>query len=163
MATACNTAAPEIQEFTSETGGFAISTPVTLSEASQSVETQVGNIDIYTFTAEEPEAAYVVAYSDYPSEIVAQSDPTAMLDGSRDGAVNNVGGTLISENPVELAGNPGRALVIDTQTETGAAATVNARLYLVDNRLYQVLVVVPKDQEGKVDVQGFLDSFTLSE
>ncbi|MEB3268221.1 MAG: hypothetical protein VKJ09_06760 [Leptolyngbya sp.] len=162
LVAACNTA-PKIETFTSDNGGFVVSTPIVLEEATQSVDTAVGPIDIYTYTAEDRNAAYVVAYSDYPAEIVAQNDPATMLNGSRDGAVGNVGGTLISEDEIELGGNPGRSLVIDAQTEDGQAATVNARIYLVDNRLYQVLVVVPKGEEDKVDIQGFLDSFTLTE
>ena len=149
--------------FTSETGGFSIETPLDLVEASQSVPTAAGDIEIYTYTAEDDNAAYVVAYSDYPAEIVEQTDPVTILDGGRDGAVGNVGGTLVSEDQIELAGNPGRSLVIDAQTDDGQAATINARIYLVENRLYQALVVVPKDGEDKVDIQGFLDSFTLTE
>lgn len=162
LVTACNTATPTFEEYVSEAGGFTVSTPLTLEEDTQSVETQAGPIEIYTFTAEDRQAAYIVAYSDYPEALVTQSEPDVILDGSRDGAVGNVGGTLINETRVELQGNPGRALVIDTTTDDGQAATVNARIYLVDNRLYQILVVVPKEDEVDVDVDGFLDSFSLS-
>lgn len=167
LVTACNTATPTVEEptleeYASEAGGFTISTPLTLDESSQSVDTQAGPIDIYTFTAEDNQAAYIVAYSDYPEALVTQSEPDIILDGSRDGAVGNVGGTLINETRIDLQGNPGRALVIDTTTDDGQDATVNARIYLVDNRLYQVLVVVPKGDEDEVDADGFLDSFSLS-
>ena len=158
---ACNTAAPEPEEFSSESGNFTVQTPIELEESSQSVETAVGPIEIHTFTAENRTAAYVVAYSDYPAEMVAQTDPEELLNGSRDGAVQNVGGTLISEDQIELDGNPGRALVIDAATEDGEQATVNANLYLFENRLYQVLVVVPKGEEDKVDIEGFLNSFDV--
>jgi hypothetical protein len=163
--TEADTAAEDakVETFTSETGGFTIDSPLDLIEASQSVPTAAGDIDIYTYTAENDNAAYVVAYSDYPAEIVEQTDPAMILDGGRDGAVGNVGGTLVSEDQIELDGNPGRSLVIDAETDDGQAATINARIYLVENRLYQALVVVPKDGEDKVDIQGFLDSFTLTE
>ncbi|NJN20574.1 MAG: hypothetical protein HC812_04440 [Leptolyngbya sp. RL_3_1] len=161
LVAACNTAAPQLEEFASEAGNFTIQTPIALTENRQSVETAVGPIEIHTFTAEDRNAAYVVAYSDYPAEMVAQTDPDTLLSGSRDGAVQNVGGTLISEDTIDLNGNPGLALVIDAQTETGEEATVNAHLYLFENRLYQVLVVVPKDEADKVDVEGFLGSFQV--
>lgn len=161
LVAACNTAASEPEEFSSEGGNFTVQTPIELEESSQSVETAVGPIEIHTFTAEDRNAAYVVAYSDYPAEMVAQTEPEELLDGSRDGAVQNVGGTLISEDTIDLNGNPGRALVIDATTETGEEATVNANLYLFENRLYQVLVVVPKGEEGNVDVESFLSSFSV--
>lgn len=161
LVAACNTAAPELEEFASEGGNFTIQTPITLAEDSQSVDTAVGPIEIHTFTAEDRNAAYVVAYSDYPAEMVDQTDPDTLLNGSRDGAVENVGGTLISEDTIDLNGNPGRALVIDAETGDGEEATVNANLYLFENRLYQVLVVVPKGEEDKVDVEGFLSSFSV--
>lgn len=162
LVAACNTATPPtLEEFSSENGGFAISTPLTLEESVQSVDTAVGPIEIHTFTGENRNAAYVVAYSDYPAEMVSQVDPTMLLDGSRDGAVQNVNGTLVSEETLDLNGNPGRSLVIDATTDTGEDATVNARLYLVENRLYQVLVVVPKGKEEGVDIAGFLNSFSL--
>lgn len=162
LVAACKSA-PTLEAFTSETGGFAISTPVSLEASQQSVNTEAGSIDIQTYVAEDRDAVYVVAYSDYPPDLVAQNDPTTLLDGSRDGAVSNVGGTLINEDTIDLEGNPGRSLIIDTQTETGEAATVHARLYLVDNRLYQVLVVVPQTAAEQVNVSTFLDSFTLSD
>jgi hypothetical protein len=161
LVAACNTAAPKIEEFTSEAGDFTIQAPIALTENSQSVETAVGPVEIHTFTAEDRNAAYVVAYSDYPAEMVSQSDPDALLSGSRDGAVQNVGGTLISEDKIEMDGNPGLELVIDAQTETGEEATVNARLFLFENRLYQVLVVVPKGEAESVDVDGFFESFKV--
>ncbi len=161
LVAACNTAPPTLEEFASEDGSFTVQTPITLDKDSQSVDTAVGPIEIHTFTAEDRNAAYVVAYSDYPAEMVAQTDPETLLSGSRDGAVQNVGGTLVSEDTIDLNGNPGRDLVIDAKTDTGEEATVNARLYLFENRLYQILVVVPKGEEDGVDVDGFLDSFNV--
>ncbi len=36
-----------------------------------------------------------------------------------------------------------------------------ARVYIVGNRLYQVLFLALKDQIKQFDMQGFFDSFTL--
>jgi hypothetical protein len=159
---ACNGSAPQLQEFSSESGGFVVSTPNALEENVESVDTAVGAIDIHTFTATHDRTVYVVAYSDYPAEIISQSDPQQVLNGSRDGAVQNVGGTLVSETAIDLEGNPGKALVINTTSDAGNMATVNAHLYLVENRLYQILVVVPQGAEKSAEVDTFLNSFSLS-
>ena len=162
LCAACQGNQTAYEEFSSETGNFSIDTPGTLEETQQSVETPVGPINIHTFTAESNESAYVVAYSDYPNEIVEQTDPEMLLDSSRDGAVSNLGGTLVEEETIELEGNPGRSLIIDTAAGTEEAATINSRIFLVDNRLYQILVVVPEAVEGEIDSETFLDSFELN-
>ncbi len=162
MLTACNGGNPPTPEaFASETGQFSIAAPAPFEETQQSVETPVGPVDIYTFTAETDDTAYVVAYSDYPSEIIEQTDPQVLLDSSRDGAVANLGGTLVSEEVIDLEGNPGRSLIINATANQNQAATINSRIYLVDNRLYQVLVVVPEGESTPEESESFLDSFDL--
>ncbi len=151
----------ESAPFSSETGQFTINAPETFQETQQSVETPIGTIDIHTFTAEKRKSAYVVAYSDYPPQVVTLSDPQLLLDSSRDGALRNLKGNLVKEEKIELNGNPGRSLIINATTETGEPATINARLYLVKNRLYQVLVVIPEKNADLSKTQAFLDSFTL--
>lgn len=162
MLTACNSDNPPAPEtFASETGEFSIAAPAAFEETQQSVETPVGPVDIYTFTAETDDTAYVVAYSDYPTEIIEQTDPQVLLDSSRDGAVTNLGGTLVSEEVIDLEGNPGRSLVINATANEDQAATINSRIYLVDNRLYQVLVVAPEGESTPEASETFLDSFDL--
>jgi hypothetical protein len=161
LLTACNSAPPSPEVFVSDSGQFEIAAPAPFEETQQSVETPVGPVEIYTFTAETENTAYVVAYSDYPAEIIEQTDPQALLDSSRDGAVNNLGGTLISEEVIDLAGNPGRSLVISANANQEQTATINSRIYLVENRLYQVLVVSPEGTESLEESSSFLDSFDL--
>lgn len=161
MLAACNGEQPAVEAFASEAGQFTIAAPAPFEETQQSVETPVGPVEIHTFTAEAEDTAYVVAYSDYPPEIVNQTDPQVLLDSSRDGAVNNLGGTLISEEVIDLEGNPGRSLVISATANQDQTATINSRIYLVDNRLYQVLVVAPEGTSTPEASETFLDSFDL--
>jgi len=161
MLTACESNQVATESFSSEMGQFSIETPAPFEETQQSVETPVGAVEIHTFTAETEDTAYVVAYSDYPPEIVNQTDPQVLLDSSRDGAVSNLGGTVVSEEVIDLEGNPGRSLVINTEANQDQAATINSRIYLVDNRLYQILVVAPDNSADAEVSQSFLDSFDL--
>jgi len=103
-----------------------------------------------------------VGYSDYPEEMVKESDPEKILDGSRDGAVRNANGKLVLENKISLDGNPGRELVIDAKGKGGQDATMKARVFLVKNRLYQVMVVAPKGQVSGAEIDDFLKSFKLT-
>lgn len=157
----CNGQEATVEAFSSEAGEFSISTPAPFEETQQSVDTPVGTVEIVTFTAETEQSAYVVAYTDYPPEIVEQSNPQELLDSSRDGAVTNIGGTLVREKEIDLKGNPGRSLLINANTDEGDATMVRSDIYLVGNRLYQVLVVAPEPimREGSAD--RFLQSFNL--
>lgn len=159
---ACNGNQAQLEEFSSPTGAFTIATPVPLEATQESVQTPVGPIEIHTFQAETEDSAYVVAYSDYPAAIVTESDPEMLLNSSRDGAISNVGGTLVSEEAIEIDGNPGRSLVISTGEGTAEPAVINSRIYLVDNRLYQILVVTPEGAEQPAVTDGFLESFDLN-
>lgn len=151
------------QEFRSEAGRFSIMIPATPEESTQTMNTQAGKIDLHMFTAEKGDVGYIVGYSDYPEDVVKQSDPENMLDGSRNGAVSNVNGKLVLESKVSLDGNPGREIVIDAKTGAGQDATVKARIYLVGSRLYQVMVIGPKGQISSADMDEFLQSFKLSQ
>lgn len=161
VVTACDRAPVAMEDFSSEVGQFTISTPAPFEETQQSVETPVGPINIYTFTAEKDESAYVVAFSDYPPQLVEQSEPELLLNSSRDGAIDNLGGTLVSEEAIDIEGNPGRSLIISTGADTPEPAIINSRIYLVDNRLYQILVVSPEDKDLQATSETFLESFNL--
>ena len=158
----CNASSVKLAPFASEAGKFSISAPTDLEESQQSVQTPVGPIDIHTFTAETKESAFVVAYSDYPAAIVTESDPQMLLDSSRDGAISNLRGTLVQEEKIELESHPGRSLLINATTETGEPAVIDARIYLVNNRLYQILVVTPEKDTDPIKAAEFLNSFTLN-
>jgi hypothetical protein len=160
--TSCNRGQGTIEEFSSEVGQFTIATPAPFEETQQSVETPVGPVEIYTYTAETDESAYVVAFSDYPSQMIEESEPEMLLNSSRDGAIDNLGGTLIQEEIIDIEGHPGRSLVISADTTTDEATIINSRIYLVDNRLYQILVVSPEEHETKAVTKSFLESFALN-
>ncbi len=158
---ACQNGQSTLETFSSEVGEFTVAAPAPFEEVQQSVETPVGPVDIYTFTAETDDSAYVVAFSDYPAAMVDQSNPELLLNSSRDGAINNLGGTLIREDMIEIAGHPGRSLMIAAQGQADEPAIINSHIYLVGNRLYQILVVSPDDQQLALQPQTFLESFTL--
>ncbi len=63
------------------------------------------------------------------------------------------------EKPIELAGKyPGREITIEKKGEIVA----KMRIYLVNNRLYQVMVLGPGAAFSTKDVGIFLDSFRLN-
>jgi peroxiredoxin len=155
-------AAPKPQEFRSEAGGFYVYTPASMTEEVQSVDVpNAGTIATHMFSGDRNNISYFVAYADFPEDLIAQSDPEKMLDGSVNGAVGNVNGVLVGQSKISLSGNPGREILANAKLPNGQDATLKAHIYLVQNRLYQVLILSLKGQVSNDVMMQYLDSFTL--
>jgi len=148
------------EKFTSTEGAFSVLMPDTPTKQKQTANTQWGPIDVYSFIVEREDGVYMVSYSDYPQSVVQQIDPEVILDSARDRGVANVQGTLISELSISLEEYPGRELRIKSPTLVGEIILYN-RIFLVDNRLYQITVVTPKEESFSEDIRKFFDSFAL--
>ena len=147
----CQMSTP-LTEFVSEEGNFSVMMPGTPTEESEST---AEGIDIHMFSAESGSTAYVVGYSDFPQEIIDVTDPEMLLGFAQDGAVGS--GALISEAPITLNGYPGKDLKFEEASE---GLIIYARIYLVDNRLYQVIATT-EDSDMPTEISEFLDSFKL--
>lgn len=105
-------------------------------------------------------AAYMAAYNDFPEDLVTD-DPDvldAALDGARDGAVKNVKGRLLSSKAIKLDKKyPGREFTF----EVSGLGQARARIYLVDGRMYQVVVFGSEELVKGPDAKTYLDSFKL--
>lgn len=146
------------EKFSSSEGAFSILMPGTPTQQVRTAKTSSGSIDAYMFLVEYRDVAYMVAYSDYPNPMIQESTPKLILDGARDGAVANVQGKLVRESIISLDKHQGRELQIESP---GGKVTVTARIFLVDRRLYQVMVLMHKDKASSEDVNKFLDSFRI--
>ena len=152
---------PTPKEFKSETGRFAVTTPVELQEEAKTLETEAGKLELHLFTGQLDNIAYVIAYSDYPPEAAPPGYAEKMLDGARNCTLGNTHGQLVSETNITLAGYPGRELVIEARAEDRPPMTIKGRLFMVKNRLYQVTVVAPRGKAGDKVIDDFLQSFKL--
>ncbi len=152
---------PKAREFRSEAGRFSVMTPAALEEHTRNVETQIGTIVSRMFVGNSGGIGYMVGYSDYPDEVIQTSDPEEMLDGSRNGAVNNVNGKLVMETRISLAGHPGREFVAEAKGKNQEDLTIKTRLFLVKNRLYMVLTAAKKEKAASSEMNQFLQSFKL--
>ncbi len=158
---ACNRA-PQPRELKSEAGRFSVMTPTPLEEMVRPLETQGDKIDLHIFSGQLGDTGYFVSYWDYPPGLVQPDRLEEMLDGSRDGSVAQVSGRLIREGKLTLMGHPGRELLIETGSQTGPEARrLQGRLFIVGNRMYQIMVVAPKDQKSRPEPGAFLQSLKL--
>ena len=148
---------------TSKEGRFTVAMPGEPTRKTQQVKTATGDLTVTLLCAEgRHDSFFVVSYSDFPPSDLKKGDEDKRLDQACKGAVESARGKLRGdEKPIKLAGKyPGREIVIEKKGQCVA----KMRIYLVDNRLYQVMVLgagpifAPKEK----DAGTFLDSFRLS-
>jgi hypothetical protein len=151
----------EWKTFTPKAGGFTASFPGTPSEHKQSVKTPSGtfiDVTLYVYEPKKGEGQYVVSFSEYPDSALKAGTDEKRLENARDGAVQNVKGTLKGGiKHIKLDGFPGLDLTIETKEKI----LVRTRIYAVKNRLYQTLVIGPPKMVAAKETEQFLNSFKL--
>lgn len=147
-------------DFESADGGFKAQFPKTPKTQTIPTPTPAGNIDQTMIMADDNGISYGVSFADYPEEATKATPIETMLDGARDGAVANINGTLKSEKQIKLGEFDGRELEV-TANAAGQDVVVHQRMYVVNNRLYQLIVVRLASAESKD--QDFFNSFALNE
>ena len=144
-------------KYTSEDGKFKVNFPGTPTVASDNIPTEVGNIEMKSFTYEKSATeVYMIAYSDYPSELVKQSDPDAILTGAKEGALNNMGATMETEEKISMDGHPGYIF-----KAVKDSYYMVYKIFLKDNRLYQILMMRDGAYPSQEAVDSYIGSFEL--
>jgi hypothetical protein len=150
---------PNLTEYTSAEGRFTVRVPGTPRVTSK--EEGAGST-LFLATVERPSGRYVVAYQDLkaePNEGAAKAQER--LEKARDAATRSVGGTVLADRPITLAGKyPGRDVTFELP---GKEDLTRDRMYLVNGRLFQVTATGRKWWVESADTQKFLDSFRLTE
>lgn len=151
--------APKAEEFKSDAGKFSINFKEKPSEQQQDVPTAVGNVKMYMFMHEESRSkAYMVAYCDYPAEMIQAANPVDLLQGSKEGVVGKFDATIKDEKVGKFQGHD----AIDF-TATGPQYSTAYKLVLANNRLYQVGILQDSGPVDQNDIDTFIGSFKLSE
>ena len=151
--------AEEPAEFESKDGKFTIKFKVAPKESTQNVPTEIGDVKMYMFMYEESVTkAYMVAYCDYPSELIKASDAKTLLGGSKEGVVGKFNATITDEKSSQFQGNE----AIDF-TASGPQYHTAYKLVLAGNRLYQVGILQDGSPVAADDIDTFIGSFKITE
>ncbi len=144
-------------KYTSPDGSFKINFQGTPTDTSEAIKTDAGIIEMKSFTYEKSiTEAYIVTYSDYPSEMVKASTPEALLTGAKDGALE--GATLDFEEKITLKKYPGYNFKAKKESYY-----MFYKICLKENRLYQLMIIKDGSYSIKEDVDAFMNSFELVE
>lgn len=145
-------------ELISEEGLFSIMMPAKPLQSIERVQTQHATVEVHFFASEYNNVGYVVTYSDYPQDYVEDVDIKSLLERLRDGFVSSVKGRLLSDRYIRYEGYPGIESMIESQDGN---AILLSRRYIVDSRLYQLMVIGSKENTSPDSFSSFFDSFTL--
>ena len=125
------------------------------------LNTAVGQIELHMFitTTQRGKVAFAVMYNDYPASLTGKTDPDKILINALNGAVRSKQGRILERKNLKLDGYPGKQVKLEGSSK-GKKRIGYIRVYLVKNRLYQLLAFgqgAGKLQES--DVNKFFKSF----
>lgn len=143
-------------EFISKEGKFKASFPGKPKEQTQSAL----GMKFKMFLVEEKDGVFGVAYFDLPGGNSPNANQVdSILTNARKGMLQNMNGTLIKEDRITLQGKyPGREIRADVPSK---GAEMYCSTYLVNSRIYQVLILGKTEWLNSDKARKFLNSFAL--
>jgi hypothetical protein len=142
-------------------GGFSVLMRSEPHYVKQALDTPAGQMTAHLYSSDRPSSYYAVGYSDYPLALVIGANTEQIFSSVRDTWVRRIGGRLVKSSDLKLAGTyPGLEFEAEGKAN-GADAFVQARIFLVDQRLYQVIAMGRKNEVPQGEINRFLDSFKL--
>lgn len=148
--------------------GYRADFPGKTQSQTNKVPTEKGEVTMYShsFSGKESDKnlIYMSTFTEYPlsffpNGLSSDKAQNTLLDGAVDGAVSNVGGSLISKESIVFNGYPGRYFKI--QLERGATFIMTMRAVLVGYRFYMIQTIARKGDSDNNEKKRFFDSFEL--
>lgn len=137
---------------------FSIRFPAEPETGKEVVPTELGDLDMFTIMYEASyDKVYMLAYTDYPADLVNASDAAVLLNGAKEGSLGSFGiSTPSYEKSITFEGHPGTYFEAN-----GNDMYVAYKLILVENRLYQIVILQMSNPISDSEVEGFIDTFKL--
>jgi hypothetical protein len=145
-------------EFKSPDGKFSVRLPGT---PTRTIDTNpaIAPLEFGVFRLTQDNIQYIIAYYDYSQTIMQGTDPQRLLTHTRTSMEGDIDGTVKSEKDITLDNQfPGREV---TLAAADGKQVMRARIFLVNNRMYRIEALGPKDQISPKDIDQYLISFTL--
>lgn len=147
-------AAQDWTKFSSAEGRFSILMPAKPTEGAFDLQTGNIKVTVHAFTAVSQSIDVMCGYYDFPS---APQDSEKVFDGTREGSIKNIHGTLLTEAKVAKDGYPGRRF-----RSTGIGdAFVDEEMYLVGQRFY-LITISTSTKIPNASVKRVFDSFRFA-
>jgi hypothetical protein len=115
-----------------------------------------GMLDLYIMYVDQKSVAYLLSYVDNPAFKAANAKMLEeTLDKAREGAVGK--GKLLKETKIKHGSYPGREILVELPNMTCS----RSRLFLVEQKLYQLVIIGARDACLSKEADQFLESFML--
>lgn len=144
--------------YTSQAGHFSVSFPSVPEHDQMPYNASGVQTTITTFAAKFGDGALLVSYNDYPQGTVKPGTESQVLVGAENGAVKGANGKLLEEKAFKYGNYNARSYVIGLPQDHVARANI----FLVGDRLYQIMAIVPKGDVDSANVVQFFRSFKLA-
>jgi len=143
--------------FEHQEGRFRVVFPSAPKQRIVPIVTKHGKLNVHLFTVQKSGSEYVISYSDLPAGNLKKVDVEDVLDFAQDGAKREMKAEVSGAHPIGDDKLPGREFVLDMPDKVRA----KVRLYVVGNRLYQVMVIGTPEFIAGATTKAFLDSLQV--
>jgi hypothetical protein len=134
---------------------FAVTFPGEPRHESSTSDSGPFHVEAHAYSLENPDWKYILSYvklSPLPRDLT----PSQALDSAISGTIENVRGKLVSQQAIEMAGKPAKAVKI----QVGDNTVIDGRFVYANSRVYQLLVLHRPGAQPQF-MQSFFDSFSL--
>ena len=133
-----------------------VSVPKTPDYTVKDVASDVGTLKMHQFMMDYGEYAFLVTFTDYPTKLTDSKTSEQILEDVVSGSVAE--GKLLRQIDLTIDSFPGKEY-----TARKEEFTLKGRVFLVKQRLYQLISVYPPNRADALssDVEEFLRSFRL--
>ncbi len=149
--------------YTDEEGNYRVLAVGSTKSSQQKLASQAGELTVFAMeSVDGNKTSRSVTYTDYPLALVQSRRPEAMLDGLERAMTPDGRWSIESQRSISIDGHPGRELQFSaTAANNPEKGAGRARIYLVGNRLYQVIIVGPAAKVTAAELDDFVNSFEL--
>lgn len=128
----------------------------------RSIPTPAGPIVAHLYASSRRDSVVAIGYTDYPLGMVVGGTPEQVFAPARETWVKRVNGKIRSQdNRLKLDGKHPGMEFFATGRNDGVESFVQARFYLVEQRLYQIVFMGRDREVPQGVVNRFLNSFKL--
>lgn len=148
------------EPFVSKDGKFSVALPDKPAEKKSKAAVGDKSVDLYVFTVAQKDRAFVVTYSDYPKDKIG--DAEKFVADRVAANVANLKGKVAANEKIALGKgkHPGREVRVEMADKK---QLYRARVFLVGERVYQIVVLGPDEFVKGKDVDDYFASFKVDE
>jgi hypothetical protein len=157
----CSREWPGWSRFEPPDQSFSVALPGTPQFDERTVDHPRGPITMSRYAVDRSAGGFfwVITY-DLPAGTSALAESQMVLRDAQQQLVASAGGELVHEGVESLRGNPGRSVEISIGDDRVAGGGVmRARIYIIGQRLYQLVAAAPAGEQGAVESEHFFTSF----